>query len=81
MNVRLDPETRRAIENFQKSSSLETFSAAIRVLITLGLEKAAPLEETLKKSLHTEATISAQRKMRAKIERATQEALAEFEDG
>lgn len=78
MRVRLDPKTRQALEHFQAEAGLPTESAALRVLLSLGLEREGGFQRAFTKACYAEATITVQRSLRAKFETAIQETLGEF---
>lgn len=78
VRARLDAKTRQALEHFRIAAGLPTESAALRVLISLGLEREGGFQRTFVKSCYAEATINAQRSLRAKIETAIQQTLGEF---
>lgn len=72
VSVRLDGDLLRQVEEYARSSGISTPSAAIRVLLRIGLDRSTELTETYKLAVAAEASRFAY----AAIETAIGEAFA-----
>jgi len=70
--VRLDDDLRQRVELFEQESNLSNFSAAIRVLVELGLDRAEALDPKWRALVAGEAY----KRARGELLRAVQAAIA-----
>lgn len=66
VHARVDPQTRSLIDKFAAANNM-TFSQAVRVLLSLGLEKATTIDKTLSKAAFREGLIAGERKLLQEI--------------
>lgn len=76
IDVRLGPELRQGVEQFQVENAISGVSAAVRALIALGLERSSQLDEAWRKLAWREGVIAGSTAFKAAYQDAMKTALA-----
>lgn len=77
VDVRLGPELAAQVEQFKAESAIDGTSAAVRMLIGLGLEKAGQLDVAWRALSHKEGVVRASAAFKAAYQEAIKRVLSE----
>lgn len=75
VDVRLGPELLGRVEQFQAENGAASLSAAVRVLVQLGLERGAELDGVWRKLAYREGVVSATAAFKRAVEEAVDKAM------
>lgn len=76
-SLRLGPDLQAQVEAFKAENNIVTTSAAVRALVSLGLERSAALDATWRRVAWNEATMAGMAKIKAAFARAYAEVWEE----